>query len=61
MARETGNLAWQGSVSAIGKQPRNFNFDRKENYLLVANQATDDIIIFNRDKKTGLLTYSGKK
>ncbi|MDP9230083.1 MAG: lactonase family protein [Bacteroidota bacterium] len=57
----TGNLAWQGSVSTMGIQPRNFNFDPKENYLLVANQATDDMVIFNRDKKTGLLTYSGKK
>ena len=30
-------------------------------FLLVANQDTNDIVIFKRDLKTGLLTPTGKK
>jgi 6-phosphogluconolactonase len=29
--------------------------------VLVANQLTDEIVLFNRDKNTGLLSDSGKR
>jgi 6-phosphogluconolactonase len=47
--------------STLGKKPRNFNFDPSGNYLLVANQDSDEIVIFKIDKKTGLLTDTGKR
>ncbi len=56
-----GKLTLIGHQSTLGKTPRNFNFDPSGNFLLVANQNTDDIVIFRIDKKTGLLTDTRKK
>lgn len=56
-----GKLTLLGHQSTLGKTPRNFNFDPSGNFLLVANQNTDDIVIFKIDKKTGLLTDTGKR
>jgi 6-phosphogluconolactonase len=54
-----GKLKLQGYQSINGKAPRNFIIDPTGNYLLVANQETDNIVIFKRDKKTGLLKMTG--
>jgi 6-phosphogluconolactonase len=35
--------------------------DPTGNFLLAANQSSNDIIIFKRNQKTGLLTPTGKK
>ena len=51
----TGKLKLVGYQSVFGKAPRNFIIDPTGNYLLVANQDSDNIVIFKRDKKTGLL------
>ncbi len=56
-----GKLTLSGHQSTLGKTPRNFNFDPSGNFLLVANQNTDDIIIFKVNKKSGRLTDTGKK
>lgn len=56
-----GQLFWIGYQSTMGKTPRNFNFDPTGNFLLVANQNSDEIVIFKRDKQTGLLTDTGKR
>ena len=56
----TGMLVWVDYQSTLGKTPRNFSIDPSGNFLLVANQNSDDIIIFKRDKQTGLLTDTGK-
>ena len=58
---QTGMLAWIGDQSTMGKTPRNFNFDPTGNYLLVANQNSDEIVVFKRNKETGLLTDTGKR
>ncbi len=58
---QTGNLTFVGRQSTLGRTPRNFSIDPSGNFLLVANQNTDEIIVFKRDKKTGLLTSTGKK
>ena len=47
-----------GNVSTKGRGPRNFVIDPTDNFLLVGHQYTDDIFVFRRDKKTGLLTYT---
>ncbi|MBS1655901.1 MAG: beta-propeller fold lactonase family protein, partial [Bacteroidetes bacterium] len=57
---KTGQLYLIDHVPCGGRTPRNFNFDPSGNYLLVANQNSDDIVIFKRDKNTGLLTNTGK-
>ncbi|HMK03253.1 MAG TPA: lactonase family protein [Ferruginibacter sp.] len=54
--RQNGKLVVVGHQSALGKTPRNFNLDPSGNYLLAANQNSDEIVVFKRDKETGLLT-----
>jgi 6-phosphogluconolactonase len=56
-----GTLKFLFRNSVLGKAPRNFAIDPTGNFVLVANQNTDDIIIFRRDKKTGALTSTGNK
>jgi 6-phosphogluconolactonase len=58
---QSGLLTWLGDQSTLGKTPRNFNFDPTGNFLLVANQNSDEIVIFKRNKETGMLTDTGKK
>ncbi len=54
-----GKLTSVGYQSTMGKTPRNFCIDPTGNYLLAANQQTGNIVIFKRNKKTGLLTPTG--
>jgi 6-phosphogluconolactonase len=58
---KTGRLALKAQQSTMGKTPRNFNLDPSGNFLLAANQNSDNIVIFKRDKKTGLLEDTGKR
>ena len=58
---KNGKLDYAGRQPVQGKGPRNFAIDPSGNFLLVANQDTNEIIIFNRDNKTGLLTPTGGK
>ena len=59
--KKKGKLKMIGRQSVLGKMPRNFVIDPTGNFLLAANQATNDIIIFKCNKKTGLLTPTGTK
>lgn len=56
-----GKLTYAGRQSDLINTPRNFVIDPTGNFLLVANQNGNDIVIFKRDLKTGLLTDTGKK
>lgn len=56
-----GKLTYAGRQSTLGKTPRNFAIDPSGNFLLAANQDTNDVVIFKRDKKTGLLSDTGKR
>lgn len=58
--RKTGMLTTVGYQSTLGKAPRNFVIDPTGNLLLVANQDTDNIVVFKRNKKTGRLSPSGE-
>ncbi|MEK0422912.1 MAG: hypothetical protein RLZ95_822 [Bacteroidota bacterium] len=42
-----------------GKMPRNFTISEDGNWMLVAHQSTDNIVVFKRDKITGALTNTG--
>lgn len=57
----TGKLALKGYQSTLGKTPRNFMIDPTGNFLLAANQNSDNIVIFKRNKQTGLLKPTGKE
>ncbi|MDB5201170.1 MAG: hypothetical protein JWQ27_579 [Ferruginibacter sp.] len=60
-ANKKGKLRLVGHQSTLGKTPRNFVIDPSGKFLLAANQNSDEIVIFKRDIKTGLLTDSGKR
>ncbi len=57
----TGVLTIVGHQSTLGNTPRNFNFDPSGNFLLAANQNSDNIVIFSVDHQTGLLKETGKQ
>ncbi|MGN6530679.1 MAG: lactonase family protein [Ginsengibacter sp.] len=57
----SGKLTLKASQSTFGKGPRNFIIDPTGNYLLAANQDSRNIVIFKRDKETGLLTKTDKE
>jgi len=59
--QEDGGLAKIQVTSVLGKGPRSFNFTPDEKYILVANQLSDEVVIFDRDQETGLLTDSHKR
>lgn len=56
-----GKLSIVGHQSVMGKTPRNFAIDPTGNFLLAANQNSNDVVIFKRDLKTGLLSPTGNK
>lgn len=58
---DSGKLTLEGTQSTMGEHPRNFIIDPSGNYLLVANQDSESIIIFKRDQETGMLTNTGKQ
>lgn len=57
--KSSGKLTLKGYESTAGKTPRNFVIDPTGNYLLVANQESNNIVIFKRNKTTGLLEKTG--
>lgn len=58
---DSGILTLIGHQSTYGDHPRNFTLDPTGNFLIVANQVTNNIVVFKRDLKTGLLTKTGKE
>ncbi len=55
----TGKITLKGYQPVLGKGPRHFTIDPSGKFLLVANQQSDNITIFDIDKNTGLLNPSG--
>jgi 6-phosphogluconolactonase len=55
-----GKLTLLNRISCGGKVPRHLTFDPSGRWLLVANQASDNISILERDLKTGQLTQTAK-
>jgi 6-phosphogluconolactonase len=54
---ENGLLTPIGHESTHGDWPRNFALSPEEDFLLVANQRSNNIASFKRDKTTGLLEF----
>lgn len=57
----SGKIKRIGVQSTLGNHPRNFAIDPSDKFILIANQNTDDIFIFARNTKTGLLKATGEK
>ena len=55
-----GKLANVQNVSTQGHIPRGMAIDPEGTHLLAANQNSDNIVIFDRDAKTGKLTPTGQ-
>jgi 6-phosphogluconolactonase len=52
-----GTLTLLGHEQVRGDWPRNFALSPDETHLLVANERSNNIVSFKRDKKTGALTF----
>ncbi len=59
--QNTGQLVFVDRVSTYGKGPRNFVIDPTGKFLLVANQNSDNIIVYKRDPETGKLKITGNR
>ena len=58
---QRGELQTVGHFHTRGETPRHFQFDNSGQYLLVANQDTDSIAVFNFNLSSGELKYSGNE
>lgn len=58
---DSGKLTFKGTQSSLGTHPRNFIIDPTGNFLLAANQDSENIVIFKINKETGLLNKTGKE
>ncbi|MEQ9301584.1 MAG: lactonase family protein [Cyclobacteriaceae bacterium] len=56
-----GSMELLEVTSTEGAWPRDFMLTPDGKHMLVANEQSDNIVLFNRDLDTGLLTYSGKQ
>lgn len=54
-----GKLTLIRHQSTHGDHPRSFTIDPTGNFLIVANQVSNNIVVFKRDRNTGLLTKTG--
>jgi 6-phosphogluconolactonase len=56
-----GTLKNIGYQPTLGKEPRNFMLDPSGNWLLVANQDSNEVVVFKVDKKTGLIEPTSQR
>jgi 6-phosphogluconolactonase len=54
-----GLLTLMGQQETMGRVPRNFMVDEKNEYVLAANQESDNIVIFKQDQQSGKLAATG--
>ncbi|RVT77345.1 lactonase family protein [Flavobacterium sufflavum] len=59
--KKNGKLESLGQSSTLGNGPRNFVIDPSGNFLLVAHQYSNDVMIFKINKITGALEDTGKR
>ncbi|HET9571527.1 MAG TPA: lactonase family protein [Bacteroidales bacterium] len=56
-----GKLKFLTQVPTLGDGPRNFSISPDGKWLLVAHQFTNNIVLFERNVKTGALTDTGQR
>tara|TARA_R110002012_G_scaffold124377_1_gene275432 strand:- start:14199 stop:15338 length:1140 start_codon:yes stop_codon:yes gene_type:complete len=59
--KDSGEYEFTQQISSGGIMPRNFNLTADGKYLLSAHQASNDIVVFERDLETGKLTQTDWK
>jgi 6-phosphogluconolactonase len=57
---DSGRLTFLARTNSGGQVPRDLTLDPSERFLLAANQVSDNIAVFARDPKMGLLEENGK-
>jgi len=57
--QETGMLTFVARQGTFGKNPRDFAIDPTGNFLIVANQNSDNMWVFKIDQNTGKLNQTG--
>jgi 6-phosphogluconolactonase len=57
---KTGKLKLVGIQSTFGKTPRNFAIEPSGKYVLVGNQDSGTVVVFQRNENTGLLSPTGE-
>ncbi len=55
VSKDDGQLALLQRRTVEGDHPREFALDPSENFLLVANQKSNQIVVMRRDPRTGML------
>lgn len=58
---EEGPFETVQHISSGGNMPRNFSLTADEKYLLVAHQASEDVVVFERNIENGILTPTSIK
>lgn len=59
--QRNGTLLHIQTIGAEGKGPRHFEFTPDGKWIIVANQLSNNISLFARDEKSGLLSFSNLK
>src|SRR5690606_37976641 len=59
--KDDGSYSLIQQTTSGGIMPRNFNLTADGKYLLSANQASNDVAVFERDVETGKLTQTSWK
>lgn len=59
--KNNGRLSHLGNQSVEGEGPRNFAISSNGKFVLIANQYTNDVIVFERDEQTGWLKNTGNR
>lgn len=54
--QESGDFSLESHIPSGGIMPRNFNLTPDEKYLITAHQESHDLVVFERDQKTGKLS-----
>lgn len=56
-----GTLSYVGRQTALINTPRSFVIDPTGNFLLVANMDGNNVVVFRRDRRTGMITSIDKQ
>lgn len=59
--QNSGKLTFLGRQSSLGKGSRTFDIHPTGDFMVVTNQASNTVVVFKRDQKTGLLTATEHK
>lgn len=54
---DTGYLKPKYVIPTLGEWPRNFALSPDNNYLVVANQQSDNLVLYERNVTSGMLTF----